>query len=159
MRHEGHIGLLGSCPLPFTPSPGWALLGWRPSPTCLAHVPFFLVFVGLLVGDPVMLLHCSYYIITSILFLITHGLMGNAPIPCRSTFHIFTSFGLYWPTFLLCQPISFLEFPRSIYFLFSSLTPIRLFSKSFGFPWPNYHIFTSYYFSGLLAFKPTQWIY
>ena len=32
-----------------------------------------------------------------------------------------------------------------------------LFSKSSGLPWPNYHIFTSYYFSGLLAFKLTQW--
>ena len=31
-----------------------------------------------------------------------------------------------------------------------------LFAKSFGLPRPNYHIFTSYYFSGLLAFKPTQ---
>ena len=31
-----------------------------------------------------------------------------------------------------------------------------LFSKYSGFPWPNYHSFNSYYFSGLLAFKLTQ---
>jgi len=31
-----------------------------------------------------------------------------------------------------------------------------LFAKSFRLLRPNYHIFTSYYFSGLLAFKPTQ---
>ena len=39
-------------------------------------------------------------------------------------FHVFTSFGLYWPTFLLCQPISFLVFPRPIYFFFTSFTPM-----------------------------------
>ena len=33
------------------------------------------------------------------------------------------------------------------------------FARFFGFPWPNYHIFTSYYFSSLLAFKPPQWVY
>ena len=39
----------------------------------------------------------------------------------------------------------------------SSLTLLLpwVFIKSFALPRPNYHIFTSYYFSGLLAFKPT----
>ena len=34
-----------------------------------------------------------------------------------------------------------------------------VFAKSFRLPWLNYHIFTSYYFLGLLTFKPTQWVY
>ena len=33
-----------------------------------------------------------------------------------------------------------------------------LFAKSFGLPKPNYHIFTSYYYLGLLAFGPTHWV-
>ena len=45
-------------------------------------------------------------------------------LPCQSTFHIFTSFGLYWLTFLLYQPISFFELPRPIYFLYTSFTPM-----------------------------------
>ena len=45
-------------------------------------------------------------------------------LPCQSTFHIFTFFGLYWPTFLLYQPISFYGFPRPIYFLYTSFTPM-----------------------------------
>ena len=44
--------------------------------TFLAHVLLFLVSVGILVVDPAMPLHCSYYSITTPLFLITHGLMG-----------------------------------------------------------------------------------
>ena len=69
-------GLLGSCSLPFISSLDWALLGWRPSPSCLAHVLFFLVSVGLLVGDHAIPLYCSCYIITSLLFLVTRGLTG-----------------------------------------------------------------------------------
>ena len=69
-------GLLGLCSLPFTPSLGWALLRWRPSPSCLAHVLFFLMFVGLLAEDLAMSPHCSCYIITSILFLVIRGLTG-----------------------------------------------------------------------------------
>ena len=81
-------------------------------------------------------------------------------LPCQPTFHIFTSFGPYWPTFLLCWPILFFGFSRPIYFFFFYLFySYGLFASSFGLPQPNYHILTSYYFSGLLAFKPTQWIY
>ena len=43
-----------------------------------------------------------------------------------------------------------------IFYLFYSH---GLFARSIGFPQPNYHILASYYFSDLLAFKPTQLIY
>ena len=70
-------------------------------------------------------------------------------------------FGLYWPTFLLCQPISLFH---SSGFLgpFTSSLPLLLpltFCWILRLPRPNYHIFTSYYFLGLLAFRPTHWIY
>ena len=54
-------------------------------------------------------------------------------LPCQSTFHIFTSLGLYWPTFLLCHPISFLKLPRPIYFLFTFFTPMSFFLNLLGF--------------------------
>ena len=78
----------------------------------------------------------------------------------RPTFHIFTSFRLCWPTFLLCQTISlfhssgFLNPLLSFYLFYSH----GLFARSFGLPWPNYHILTSYYFLSLLAFRPIHWI-
>lgn len=40
-----------------------------------------------------------------------------------------------------------------LFYLFYS---VGLFAKSFGLSQPNYHIFTFYYFSGLLAFRLTQ---
>ena len=77
------------------------------------------------------------------------------------TFYIFTSIGLCWLTFLLCQPISLLH---SSGFLgpFTSSLPLLvngLFARFFGLPQPNYHIFTCYYSSSLLAFKPIHWVY
>ena len=93
-------GLLGSCPLPFHSFPGWALLGWRPSPSYLAHVLFFPVSVGLLAGDPTRPLCCFCYIITSLSFIFYYPCAyGLILLPCQSTFHIFTSFGFCWPTF------------------------------------------------------------
>ena len=71
---------------------------------------------------------------------------GLMLLPYWPTFHIFPTFGLYWPTFLLCQPISFLELPCPhllLLYLFYSYGP---FAKSLGLPRPNYHILTSYYF-------------
>ena len=79
----------------------------------------------------------------------------------RSTFHIFTSFGLCWPTFLLCQLISlfhFVGFLSPITFSLPFLL-LWLFVRSFGLLRPNYHIFTSYYFLSLLVFGPTHWVY
>ena len=52
----------------------------------------------------------------------------------RSTFHIFTSFGLCWPTFLLCQPISLFHFSGFLNpFTFSlPFLLLWLFIRSFG---------------------------
>ena len=61
-------GSLGSCSLLSTSSLDWALLWCKSFPSCPAQVFFFLMSVGFLVGDPAMPLHCSYYIITSLLF-------------------------------------------------------------------------------------------
>ena len=74
------------------------------------------------------------------LFLITSWAYGLTLLLCQPTsssifylglpwltFHIFTSFGLCWPTFLLCQPISLLHI---------------------GLPWPIYFFFTSFYSHG-----------
>ena len=98
-----------------------------------------------------LLYHCLFFI-----SLLPIGLRVGFQWPkfllYQPTFHIFTSFGFYWTTFLPCQPISF--FLNSV----TSSLPLLLpwaFAKSFGLPWPNYHILTSYQFSGLLAFKPT----
>ena len=180
--------LLGSCSLPFTPSLGWALLGWRPSPSCLDHVLFFLMFVGLLVEDLAMSLHCSFYIITSLSFLIICGLMGwcschASPLTIALPFlgfigqhsyysNPFHSSGFLGP-FTSSLPLSllwaFLLNPLGFLSLITTSLPLITFQAYWplsqpnefanSFPRLNYHIFTSYYFSGLLAFKPTQWIY
>ena len=129
-------GFLGLCSLPFISSLDWVLLGWRPLPFCQAHALFFPVFVGLLAMDLAIPLHRAYYSITSLFISCypwAHGLML---LSCQLTFHIFTSFGLYWPTFLLCQPISFTRLPRSIYFFFTSFTPMGFLLDPLGFLGP-----------------------
>ena len=120
-------------------------------------------------------LHCSYYDIThfftSLLplalrteafaspFLTYFLLLGfTGQRPCwASPFH---SLGFLGPF----HSLGFLGPFHSPSFLspFSSSLPLSLswaFAKSFGLSQPNYHIFTSYYLSGLLAFMPTLWIY
>ena len=62
-------GPLGLCSLFSISSLDWALLGCGPSPSCLAHVIFFYVFVGFLAGDPATPLHYFFYVVTSLLFL------------------------------------------------------------------------------------------
>ena len=79
----------------------------------------------------------------------------------RPNFHIFTSFGLCWLKFLLCQPFHyFIPQASSIHllplYLFYSH---ELFARSLVLHGPTYHIFTSYYFLGLLAFRSTHWVY
>jgi len=149
--------------------------------------------MGFFAGDPTTPLHCSYYVITSLLFLyflqayelrllpihFLHPFPFWAPlanIPTVPTyFHILTSFWPYWTTFLLYQPTfhilasflgsigphSYCANPfHSSDFLgpFISSLPLLLlwaFAKSFELPWPNYHILTSYYLLGLLAFMST----
>ena len=51
-------------------------IAWVKVLTFLAHILFFYVSVGLLARDPTMPLHCSCYIITSLLFLVIRGLTG-----------------------------------------------------------------------------------
>ena len=71
-----------------------------------------------------------------LLLLVTLWACGRMLLPCQPTsssifcsrlpsptFHVFTSFGLCWPAFLLCQPItSFIGLPWPVYFLFTSFT-------------------------------------
>ena len=73
--------------------------------------------------------------------------------------HIFTSFELYWPTFLLCQPISFLGLLQPIYFFFTSFTLMGFLLDPLSFLGSITTPLSLIYFSGLLAFKPSQWIY
>ena len=48
-------------------------------------------------------------------FFVTHGLTGWGS--CQPTFHIFTSFGLYWATFLLCHAAHFIHRASSAHLL------------------------------------------
>ena len=74
----------------------------------------------------------------------------------RPTFHVFTSFGLCWPAFLLCQPItSFLWLSQSVYFIFTSFTPMGFLLDSLSFLGPITTSLSLITFLGLLAFKPT----
>ena len=79
-------GFLGSCSLPFILSLDWALLGWRPSSSCWAHVPFFPMSIGLLAMDLAIPPHWACYSITSLF------------ISCYPW--------TYWLMLLLCQPTS-----------------------------------------------------
>ena len=69
----------------------WALLRCRPSPSCLAHVPFFPMSVGL-ADDPAMPLHCSYYDHFSFISLLPLGLQAEAPTSPFSTFFLLLGF-------------------------------------------------------------------
>ena len=134
----------------------WALLRCRPSPSCLAHVPFFPMSVGL-ADDPAMPLHCSYYDHFSFISLLPLGLQGEAPTSPFSTFFLllgFISQHSCWASPLSTSlsllgsigPHSYCTSPfHSLGFLnlFSSSLPLLLswaLAKSFGFPRPNYHI-------------------
>ena len=131
------------------------------------------VFVGLLARDPAMTLHCSCYIVTSILILCypwAFGLM-LLPVPFSTSLPLLSFIGQHsccaspFPMFLpllgfigqhsyCVNPFYYLGFLGS----FASSLPLLLplaFAKSFGLPQPNYYMFTSHYFLGLLAFKPT----
>ena len=130
-------GLLGSCPLPFHSFPGWALLGWRPSPSYLAHVLFFPVSVGLLAGDPTRPLCCFCYIITSLSFIFYYPCAyGLILLPCQSTFHIFTSFGFCWPTFNCASTIHSSGFLVPFTSFFTSFTLMSYLLNCWGFLGP-----------------------
>ena len=164
-------GLLGLYSLPFTPS-------W--TGCCLdksLHLPAkpmlsFPMTVGLLTVDPAVLLHHACYSFTS-LFISGYpvGLWADAPamlahffinlLPSASLAH-FPHLYFFWALLAntLVVPVhfttSFLRFSRLIYFFFTSFTFLSFFARFFELPRPHYHIFTPYYISGLLIFKPTQ---
>ena len=164
--HEGCVEFWAYifCLLPFF----GLVITWAKAFISLLSLCFsFSMTMSLLAIDPAMSLHRACYSFTS-LFISCYpmGLCTDAS-SCQSTsssvfcsrlpwltFHIFTSFGLCWPTFLLCQPISL---PHSLGFLgpFTFFTPMGFLAKFFGLLQPNFYIFTSYHFSSLLAFKPT----
>ena len=151
-------GLLGSCSLPFIPSWTRCCLG---KGLHLSVKPMFssLVSIGLLVIDPAISLCHAYYSFTFLhITLWTCGLIFLLCQPTSSsifcsrlpwpTFHIFTSFRLCWPTFLLCQPNSLLHFP-SFPVPFTSSLPLiismGLLLHSLGFLGPIYSFFTYFY--------------
>ena len=58
---------------------------------------------------------------------------------------------------ILAMPVHFIPRVSSAHLLLLYIFYSHgLFSRSFGLPQPNYHIFTSYYFLGLLAFRLTH---
>ena len=73
----------------------------------------------------------------------------------RPALHIFTTFGLVGQHSCCVSSFHHLILWASL----AHLLPLyffyfhELFAKSFGLPWPNYHIFTSHYYLGLLAFR------
>lgn len=110
---------------------------------------FFPMSVGLLAGDPAMPLHCSCYIITSLLFSVTCGLMGwcsyhSSPL---STFLLLL--GFIGQHFCCASPFHSSDHLLHLYFFYSH----GLFAKSFGLSRSNYHILTFYYFFGLIGLE------
>ena len=140
------------------------------------HLPsepifFFLAFVGLLaIAFP------YHFIVPTIAlpsfrFMLHRGLVGCRvnPLPCQ-----FSAQGFPSPLFTFLPLLGFIgqhfcstsPFHHFIPRVSSAhLLPLYLFyshgffARFFGLPWPNYHLFTSLYFLGLLAFKPTHWVY
>ena len=86
------------------------------------------------------------------------GLQADAPAMPVHFLHLY----LFWALLanIPAVPAHFIPWASSAYLLlFYLFYSHAFFAKSFGLSQPNYHIFTSYYFSGLLAFRLTQWIY
>ena len=132
---HGPLGFHSLHPIPFS---DWALLGYGHSPLYLAHV--FLPCVHGLVSAPAIPLHFSCYDITyPFALLLLLGLRAEAST--MSISYIIPSFGLY------CHTLGFLGPFHSLGILgpFHPSLPLSLpwvFCKSFGLPWPNYHILT-----------------
>ena len=140
------------------------------------HLPtkpmfLFLVFVGLSTIASTISFHHAYYSFILLLLCVkpwacdllyqsTSSSIFCSRLP-RPTSHTLTSLRLCRLAFLLYQPISSF-YPSGFLGPFTTSLPLLfpwLFAKSFGLPQPNYHIFTSHYFLGLLAFRPTHWVY
>ena len=138
-------------------SSDWALFGCGLSPSYLACVPFFLVFVGWLVLLPC---HCPALAIISLILLPCCYLWAYGPkfLPVHFL-HSFLLLGFasqhsYWASPFYA--LGFLSPFHSVGIFapfhsfgildpFDSFLPLPLpwvFAKSFGFPRPNCHIFT-----------------
>ena len=128
----------------------------------------FSMTMGLLAINSAIPLHHACYSIT-FLFNSCYPVDLQADVPIvpthffinlllRASLAHFSHFYLFWvllakiPIVLAHFTISFLGLPRLIYLFYS----YGLFTKFFGLFQPNYYIFTSDHFLGLLAFKPTH---
>ena len=146
-----NCGPLGFLSLHSISSLDWALFGRGPSPSYLAHVPFCPVSMGWLVLLPC---HCIAPTMISPILVLPLSLQAEAPASPFFTFFLllgFTGQHSCWAS--LFHALGFLGPFHSSGFLglfSSSSLPLSLpwvFTKSFGLPWPNYHILTSYYLS------------
>jgi len=126
-------------------------------------------FVGLLAGDPTMMLYCSCYIITSILILCYPWAFRPMllPIPfstclpflgfigqhsyCASLFPIFLPLLAFIGQHSYCtNPFYYLGFLGPFAYSLPLLLPLA-FAKSFGLPQPNLRLYLSLLF-GLISF-------
>ena len=83
------------------------------------------------------------------------GLRADAPAMSVHFLHLY----FFWALLanIPAGPAHFIPRASSAYLLlFYLFYSYGFFAKSFGIYRPNYYIFTSYYFSGLLAFRLTQ---
>ena len=119
-------GPLGSCFLPSISSLDWVLLGWRPSPSYLAH--FFPMSLGLLARDLAMPLHCSCYIITFLLFPYYLWAFGLMVLPVY-----FPHFYLFWV--LLANILVVLAYFPHPYLFWALLANIPTVPAYFPYPY------------------------
>ena len=105
--------------------------------------------VGLLAGDSAMPLHCSCYIITSLLFFVTLGLTGWCSCHASPFSTSLPLLGFISQHSCCASPFHSSSHLLHLYLFYSH----ELFAKSFGLPQPNYHILTSYYFFGLIGLE------
>jgi len=112
---------------------------------------FFPMSVGLLAGDLAMPLHCSCYIITSLLFSVTCGLMGWC------SYHVSPlSTSLLLLSFIGQHSCCASPFHSSDHLLhFTSFTLMGFLLNLLGFHGPITTSLPLIIFSGLLALKPT----
>ena len=164
------FGLLCSYSLSFTPFwTGCCLDKSLHSP--VKPIITFSMTVGLLATDPTISLHVAYYNFISI-FISYYpvGLWADTPtVPThffinlllRASLAHFPHLYLFW-ALLANIPAVPAHFTTSYWASLAYLLLLYLFcfhglfARFFWLPRPNYDIFTSYYFLGLLAFKLTQ---
>ena len=99
-----------------------------------------------------MRLHCSCLIVTSLLFLVTHGILGCCSYRASPLSTSLTLLGFIGQHSYSTSPFHSLAHLLFLYIFYFH----RLFAKTFRLSWPNYHIFTSYYSSGLLLLSQSN---